>query len=536
MGRANGWAFAMYASMRGSFVAMHVLAERVRESYDRRDRLSTRQLRLRRSHTAPYGSRMRFPLVRAGLALLLVLFPWRAQAQRFIGSVLLPDGRTPAAGVIVVARDAAGRDVAQAVTGAEGRFVLFVDSATTLALQLQRVGFAPTVGPTRRLATDEIADVVITLSPEPVRVPALRRGATTCGRGGDDAQTALVLEEVRKAFVAAQAAIGRSDTDARFATFEHRTAKTGEDTLRSLYRRGFGALPALFRASTTEELERGGFFATLSGERIFRAPEPSILASPWFTSTHCFTLVPQGDSALRVTFRPTRERRGLVDVSGTYVLDPRTLVLRRVEFRYEGMPAEERKSDAGGLLEFTQLADGDWVVTRWWQRFPLLGYRTSDGATTLIRSSMTLVDITGHRVVGGRVVAVLSEGRTLLRLDPVEGPSATSPFGKACAERLGRQNTGAAQGVLAPVDSESVSAVLVKATWGEPVVVDRTVLTTREHIREAYTDANGAWMLCDLPARRDITLRWEARGQERTIPFTIPTAGTITTVSRSPAP
>lgn len=470
-------------------------------------------------------------------ALLLAIVPATARAQRFIGSVLLPDGRTPAAGVIVIARDTGGRDVAQAVTGVEGRFVLFVDSASTLALQLQRVGFAPTAGPTRRLAGDEIADVVITLSPEPVRIPALRRGATTCGRGGDGrAPAELILEEARKALVAAQAAIGRSDTDARFATFEHRTAKLGEDTLRSLARRGFGALPALFRASTTEELERGGFFATISGERVFRAPEPAILASAWFTGTHCFTVVPQGDTALRLTFKPTRERRGLVDVSGAYVLDPRTLALRRVEFRYEGMPAEERNTDAGGLLEFTALANGDWIVTRWWQRFPLLGYRTSDGATTLIRSSMTLVDVTGHRVVGGRVLAVLAEGRPLVRLDPVEGPSATSPFGRACPERLGRQNTGAAQGVLAPVDSESVSAVLVKATWGEPVVVDRTVLTTREHIREAYTDANGAWMICDLPARRDITLRWEARGQERTIAFTVPTAGTIVTVSRSPAP
>ena len=471
------------------------------------------------------------------LALALATLVAPAQAQRFIGSVLLPDGRTPAAGVIVVARDSAGREVAQAVTGVEGRFVLFVDSATTLALQLHRVGFAPTAGPARRLAGDEIADVAITLGAEPVRVPALRRGATTCGRGGEGrAAVELVLEEMRKTFVVAQAAIGRNDTDARFATFEHRTAKLGEDTLRTLYRRGFGALPALFRASTTEELERGGFFATISGERIFRAPEPTILASPWFTSTHCFTLVPQGDTALRVTFRPTRERRGLVDVSGAYVLDPRTLALRRVEFLYEGMPAEERNTNAGGWMEFTAVANGDWIVTRWWQRFPLLGYRTSDGATTFIRSSMTLIDVTGHRVVGGRVLALLSDGRPLLRLDPVEGPSATSPFGKACPERLGRQNTGAAQGVLAPVDSESVSAVLVKATWGEPVVVDRTLLTTREHIREAYTDATGAWLICDLPARRDITLRWEARGQERTIPFTVPAAGSVVTVSRSPAP
>lgn len=461
-----------------------------------------------------------------------------AQAQQFIGTVVLPDGTTPLAGVLVVVTDSIGRAVAQGVSSAEGRFTLFVDSSRTLMVTLHRTGFAPTVAATRRLAGDEVVDLIAVLGGTAVRIPTLRRGATTCGRvnAEDRAAMGTALEEVRKALVAAQSMVARNDIAARFVTFEHRTAKTGEDTLRSLARRATGPLPSLFRATTTEELEEGGFFAMISGERVFRAPEPALLASDWFTGTHCFTAQPQGDSVLRLAFRPTRVRKGLVDLEGAYVLDARTLELRRVEFAYQGMREEERQANAGGVLDFVQLANGDWLVSRWHNRVPLLGYRTSDGATTLVRTSMSLIDITGHRVVGGRVLAVVLDRLALMRSDPVKGALANTAFGRACPERIVTQNTGGARGVLVPVDSEPVRDVLVRATWNEPVVVDRTLLTQREHVRETFTDEQGAWLICDIPARRDITLRWEARGQERTIPFTLPAVGTVTTVAKPATP
>lgn len=472
-------------------------------------------------------------LVRWSLAAIaLVASASVVDAQRFIGTVMQPDGRTPAPGVLVVATDSADRDVATTVSGADGRFTLFVDSATTLRLRLLRTGFQPTVIASRRLGGDEIADVVAVLSTAPIRIPALRRGMSTCGRpnGPEREAMSVTMEEARKALVAAQGLIGRDDISARFVIFDHRTGKTAEDTLRSVLRRSRGALPSLFRATTTEELEASGFFVTVSGERIFRAPEPVILASDWFTSTHCFTVQPQGDSALRLLFRPTRERKGLVDVEGAYALDPRTLALRRVEFKYVNQRPEERHSEAGGRIEFLRMPTGEWLATRWWQRFPLLGYRSSDGNTTFIRSTMTLIDITGHRTQGGQLLAVLRGERPVMRIDPVEGPAAAGEFDRACPERAVRRTTAAARGTLVPADSESVTGILVRATWGEPVVVDRTQFTEREQVREAYSDADGGWIICDLPARREITLRWESRGQERTRTFTIPEAPTVFTV------
>ena len=501
---------------------------------------------LRGRPTAAYGSQVKLTnstwkggrtscVVAAALSLA---FPLRAAAQRLIGTVVHPDGRTPAAGVIVVARDTAGRALSQVVTGAEGQFTLFVDSATTLSLRLFREGFMPTDGETRRLGGDEIVDVIAVLESVPVPRLPLPRGASSCGRSSGEQRAAvdLLLEEARKAFIVAQAGIGRTDIVTRFATYDHRTAKNGEDTLRSVVRRGRGALPSLTRATTTEELESGGFFAQISGERLFRALEPALLASEWFTRTHCFTLVVQGDSVLRLAFRPARERRGLVDVEGTYAFDVTTRSLRDVAYRYQGLPAEERASGAGAWMTLARLPNGDRIVTEWGQRAPLLGYRLSDGATTIIRTTMTLVDITGHRSVGGRVTAVVHETLPLYLAGPVEPALARTPFGVACPERLGRQSTGAAQGAIPPRDSASLSGILVRVTWEDPVVVDRTVFTQREQVREAVTDSTGHFLVCDLPTRRDLTLRWALRGDERTYAFTLPAAGTIVTASPRPAP
>lgn len=470
--------------------------------------------------------------------MLLLAFPTRAAAQRLIGTVVHPDGRTPAAGVIVVARDTAGRELSQVVTGTEGQFTLFVDSATTLSLRLLREGFLPTDGETRRLGSDEIVDLIAVLGSAPVPRLPLPRGASSCGRSTAEQRAAvdLLLGEARKAFIVAQAGIGRTDIVSRYATYDHRTAKSGEDTLRSVVRRGQGAPPSLYRATTTEELESGGFFALIRGERVFRALEPALLASEWFTRTHCFTLAVQGDSVLRLAFRPARERRGLVDVEGAYAFDAATRSLRDVEYRYQGLPAEERASGAGAWMTLARLPNGDRIVSEWGQRTPLLGYRLSDGATTMIRTTMTLVDITGHRSVGGQVTAVVHETLRLYVARPVEPELARTPFGIACPERLDRRSTGAARGAIPPKDSATLSGILVRVTWEDPVVVDRTVFTQREQVREALTDDTGNFLVCDLPPRRDLTLRWALRGDERTYAFTLPAAGTVVTASPPPAP
>lgn len=444
-----------------------------------------------------------------------------AGAQRFVGSVILPGGAGPAAGVLVVAQDSAGRGVAETVTLDDGTFSLFVDSTRTVTLSLLRPGAAPVTLLSKRLGDNQV-DTVRTTLPAAVLplAGAVRGGSSTCrDRRTGKEPVHLLLEEARKTMRIAQLRIGRSDVVARFATFNHRTAKNGEDTLRTQLRRTTGALPALFDPVSAEQLEAGGFFATIAGERVFRAPDLDLLVSDWFHETHCFTLRRVTADSLILGFAPTRERKGLVDIEGEYVFDRRSLDLLHVDFAYVGLPAEERKSGAGGRIAFSRATNGNRLASTWHQRVPLLGYRQADGTTTFVRSQMTLVDIIGHRTIGGRVTATLHQGRPTWQRDPLLRPVSTTAFGQACSERLVTAATAAARGRIVSDSGDALPGVLVRAYWEVPVVVDRTQMAAREHVREALTTEDGSWTLCDLPVKRDVTLRWEIQGKESSVPL-----------------
>jgi hypothetical protein len=449
-------------------------------------------------------------------------------AQRLTGSVTAPAGAGGAAGVVIVASDSAGREVAHTVSLDDGRFAFFVDSTRALTFSAHRVGFQPTPVLTRQLRDGETETVTVALGAEPVALPRnVPRKATTCGGGSAEGRAAVatLLGEARKAMLAARFRVGRTEVSQRFTTVQHRTAKNGEDTLYTFMRRNEGTAPVLFDETPAEELERRGFFATILGERVFAPVGLETMLSDWFATTHCFTLQRVTPEEIVMAYEPTRERKGLVDVQGSYVFDRTTGGLKRTSFEYVNLPAEERKSGAGGLVEFARSPNGNWLALHWLQRFPLLGYRTASGNTSFVQSSMTLIDIIGHRVVGGRVNAVVAERGPVFRHDPVPTGRTPTPFQAACPERLVTAQTSAATGKLVANDSLGVDRVLVRAMWKVLVVVDRTQMAEREHVRETATGPDGEWTMCDLPVDRDIEVTWSLRGKEQKRPLKIAQGG-----------
>lgn len=431
-------------------------------------------------------------------ALLLGASP--AAAQRLEGTVLLPGGTAPAAGVIVEAGSLS------TVTRSDGSFALELGQLTPDSLRLLRTGHHPMVA---------VAQTRIVLRDSALSLPAKPpRKATTCDDGrspGRDFAEAL-LGEAHKAMTAARFHIGRADVTARHVDIQHRTAKNGTDTLYTSMRRETGSLPMLFRDVSTEQLEETGFFANVSGERVYFAPHLGILLSPWFTETHCFTVSDGTPTEYIMEFEPTRERKGLVDVRGEYRFDRKSLELRSVMFHLVNLPKAERDANAGGAIHFARTLTGNWLAYDWNHRYPLLGYRQTGGTTTFVRTSMTLIDIIGHRTVGGGVTALMDGDRTLYRRDAVERPTSGSEFGQLCPERIASSRVAAARGTLVSPDSLGTGGVTVRATWDVLVVVDRTKMEHREHVRETVSDAGGRWVLCDLPVDRDVEFHWEIRG------------------------
>ena len=105
----------------------------------------------------------------------------------------------------------------------------------------------------------------------------------------------------------------------------------------------------------------------------YYAPGLDMLASDVFISDHCFSL--QREAArMGVSFEPTGERRDIPEIRGTMWLDLATSSLQSLEFRYVNLPIDIDAS-AGAGLTFARLPTGEWVITTWDIRMPVLERR-----------------------------------------------------------------------------------------------------------------------------------------------------------------
>lgn len=456
----------------------------------------------------------------AALAALTAALP--LQAQRLEGTLRLPSG-APAAGVVVTAVDGSDAVAGRTVSRDDGRFALYLERGGEYRVFAKRVGHDVESLGRSSVGAADITRLDARLEERPAPLPALPRGAATCGSGRGKQVADRLYEEVLAAVAAAQYRIGRQDQQARYITTQYRVAKTSDDTLRAALRRVSGPLPAPFPPADTARLEADGFFATIGGNRTFFAPDLDVLASEWFLRTHCVRLRRADDDSLVLALTPLRQRRARVDVDGEFVLDWPTLALREFRFRYVDLPDTERNSGAGGMLRFARTPAGGWVLSEWRQRTPFLNFFAGEGNTTLIRTQMMQVDVVAHFVAGGQVLAVADEdNRLVFQRNPHGVRVAGTPFAPLCPERTTIQQTAAIRGhLLADSSDTPLSNTVVRASWTLPVIVNRTDVQEREEVREAITDADGAWFLCDIPIDRDVTVRWESGSAERRIPVRV---------------
>src|SRR5262245_35418686 len=89
-------------------------------------------------------------------------------AQAVRGTVVMPDGSTPAAGVIVVFETAKGAVVQRAITGERGTFTAKFTAGGDYRTRALRVGYRPTDVPTVRVAANGTTELRIVLAASPV--------------------------------------------------------------------------------------------------------------------------------------------------------------------------------------------------------------------------------------------------------------------------------------------------------------------------------------------------------------------------------
>jgi hypothetical protein len=353
-----------------------------------------------------------------------------AQGQAVIrGDVVLADGATPAAGVIVEVTDSVNALVVRALTGDRGTFSVRLPRAGSYGARVLRIGFRPTLVPAFGVASGETKTLHIVLNSEPVRLAEVRvAGEDACRIRADSGKlVAQVWEETRKALASAQL----SATGERLVTtaLSYRSTRgiTGDavlwqsfSTLRTATARPFVSPPAASLAAI------GYATPGVSGRLDYYGPDAEALISDEFAAGHCFRLLPpprERAGWVGVAFRPVRDRRGVSDIAGTFWVDRNTAELRLLEYRYTNVPVAVERAGSGGRIEFLRLASGDWLLNRWNIRAPhMIVQRTVATEETRVRGRIAVqvpregtLGTLALSVSGGEVLSVERDGDELYR-------------------------------------------------------------------------------------------------------------------------
>jgi len=308
-------------------------------------------------------------------------------------------------GALVRLLDASGARVAQATTLRGGVVALRAPAAGRYTVAVLRVGQRPWRSAALTLDSGAARRVTFRIPDEPIVLDAIAVESRSACRAspGEGSIVADLLTQADRALT-----VTRLEMEFREVGY-----------FVELYRRTITLEGATVDSSTTvesnlswpirsvspEELAAHGFVRQdaptrdrpLGGQTYF-GPDAPVLLSPWFLSSHCFGLA-RGSGAdsgtVMVTFRPESPRHA--DITGRIVLTALTFELRRIEWRYVGLPHWVTREGAAGEMVFRRLPSGVYLPTRWWMRAPvpeanlarqpvrLWGWRESGGWMLLSR-------------------------------------------------------------------------------------------------------------------------------------------------------
>jgi hypothetical protein len=430
-----------------------------------------------------------------------LLLPSGGAAQDVRGVLRAEISGAPMEGVVVTAMRAADRAiVGRALSSSAGSFRLTVGTDSVVVLAL-RIGQRPVELWRGRVSMGESRDIGRTLADVPVSITTLRvQERARCGTASDD-ESSVTRTLFADALTALSASIGSAQGEALVVrtvlTEEFRDLRGNVQRVSApVVRTGSSTQP--FRSVPVPSLLREGFVVQeRDGSVTYRAPDAQVLTSDAFLARYCLSLdvSRESDGLVGIGFAPQRTVRSRADVRGTLWLELSTRALQRLEFGYEGLSSPESAADPGGTVEYTQLADGRWIIDRWSLRMPLLATEVS-GAMRIPRTRATGVQEIGGMVLEARLRDAL--------LYSVGGPVAEQAIGARLDNAFDR---AAAASVLAewtrtPACTGTDAATahvagVVRRTDGTPVVGARVEAEWRTRFRNLGNSTSWAWELAN---------------------------------------
>jgi hypothetical protein len=303
-----------------------------------------------------------------------------ARAQRIDGLVVSARDSAPVVGALLQLLDSGDTRVAQTSSGSDGAFRLAAPAAGPFLVAVLRIGQHPWRSAPLDLANGLARRVTLVVPDDPVQLAAISVEASSACRAAPDDRTLIgdLLAEAQKALALTRLAIERRSVGYGVLLWR-RTRTLRFATTDSTWELVVDAVWPI-RSAPPESLAVHGFVreeapadAQAFTPSTYYGPDAAALFSPWFLDTHCFHVSEgAGDDAdaVVVAFDPARGRRG-ADISGRLVIERAGLTLRRIEWRYVGLPWWVTSDAAGGAVTLARLPSGIVIPWRWWLRAPV---------------------------------------------------------------------------------------------------------------------------------------------------------------------
>ncbi len=318
---------------------------------------------------------MRVLVPTVAIACALTTLPALAPAQKVSGRVLEANGRVAVSGAVVTLVQGATR-VSPVLSGADGSFLVQAPMAGIWRVRADAVGFIPRFSEPLTLVTGDSATVELRFPPRAQSLDAVRivtdARCRTNPEGGD--RTAQLWQEIRTALEASTATERERRTPLELTISDHRLdvlrRRLGSNRLTTRNWMGAG-----FLSAPPDELAAKGYVQQVGDSVAYFAPDATVLTSPSFLATHCFSVVERkpmfGSRELGLAFSPVPQHT-VADVDGTLWLDPGSSALKRLEITYRVPGRTSSLPDASGEVEYARLPNGRWFVSHWVLRMPVV--------------------------------------------------------------------------------------------------------------------------------------------------------------------